>query len=133
MEVLTNLMQLFRDKAKTFCLAVRMLDKILALKGERLGLRKAAFVSPDLACRWASMTKIISRKGEMQAHSSSTLTNKIQLVTCKNGAAAAAYKLTRVHRCFSQRMFSRADPFLATRNIFNIAQRSDLELEPCDL
>jgi len=129
MEVLTNLMQLFRDKAKTFCLAVRMLDKILALKGERLGLRKAAFVSPDLACRWASMTKIISRKGEMQAHSSSTLTNKIQLVTCKNGAAAAAYKLTRVHRCFSQRMFSRADPFLATRNIFDFQYRSDLELE----
>ena len=73
-------MQLFRDKAKTFCLAVRMLDKILALKGERLGLRKAAFVSPDLARRWASMTKIISRKGEMQARSSSTLTNKIQLI-----------------------------------------------------
>ena len=66
-------MQLFRDKAKTFCLAVRMLDKILALKGERLGLRKAAFVSPDLARRWASMAKIISRKGEMQARSSSTL------------------------------------------------------------
>ena len=69
LEVLTDLMQLFRDKEKTFCLAVRVLDKVIAQKA-RAGERKASFVSPDLARRWSSMAKIITRKGEMQARSS---------------------------------------------------------------
>ena len=67
-DVLTDLMQMFRDKPKTFCLAVRVLDKVCAQKS-RSGQPKAEFVSADVARRWKGLLNILSRKSEVASKS----------------------------------------------------------------